>query len=272
MIRKHVDGRRFESDVQYTKAPHHATELAGDAAREGIDIVIAVGGDGSVNETAAGLKDSGTALSIIPTGSGNGLARHLGMPLSLEAALHGLVDYQEFSIDTFMVNDRFGVGTFGMGFDAHIAHLFAQAGTRGYATYVKLVLSEFYKYQPREYQFTVNGHPHSKEAFLFTIANSSQFGNNAVIAPFADLTDGLLDIAMLRQFPLYSAPHLIYRLTHNSLHKSKFYDMLRGSEIRIRNHGDLPGHIDGEPLLLQGEVRINLVPSSLRVFAPSPKP
>ncbi len=268
MIRAAIDPGRFEPEIVFTQAPLHATELAREAANHGFDAVIAVGGDGSVNETAAGLTGSKTALGIIPTGSGNGLARHIGMPMGLTDAMKCLNTSREIVIDTFRVNDRFGVGTFGIGFDAHIAHLFAKAGTRGYSTYVKLVLSEFYKYRPREYHFTVDGNPHSKESFLFTFANSSQFGNNAVIAPFADLQDGFLDVAMLRQFPVYTAPHLIYRLTHNTLHKSRYYDMLRGKEVLIHNHDEVHGHVDGEPITLRGNLRITLVPSSLHILSP----
>ncbi len=272
MIRAAIDPGRFEPEIVFTQAQLHATELAREAVSMGYRAVIAVGGDGSVNETAAGLSGTTTALGIIPTGSGNGLARHLGMPMGLTDAMKCLNTAEEISIDTFRVNDRLGVGTFGIGFDGHIAHLFAKAGTRGYSTYVKLVLSEFYKYRPREFHFSVDGNPHSKESFLFTFANSSQFGNNAVIAPFADLQDKYLDIAMLRQFPVYSVPHLLYRMTHNTLHKSRYYDMLRGKEVKIHNADEVHGHIDGEPIILQGNIHITVVPSSLLILAPAKTP
>jgi YegS/Rv2252/BmrU family lipid kinase len=268
MIHALLDPRQFEPEVVFTQAPLHAIELAREAVRSGYPIVVAVGGDGSVNETATGLAGSKTALGIVPTGSGNGLARHLGMPMGLRESIGSLNTGRQQVVDTFRVNERFGIGTVGFGFDAHIAHLFAKAGTRGYSTYVRLVLTEFHKYRPREFQFTVDGHPHSKESFLFTFANSSQFGNNAVIAPFADLQDGFLDVAILRRFPLYTAPHLIYRLTHNTLHQSRYYDMLRGREVLIRNSGALEAHIDGEPVVLQDNIHIRMEPASLQVLTP----
>lgn len=269
IIRKNLDDSRFDVDIRFTEAPRHATKLAKEASGAGAAIVVAVGGDGSVNETAAGLIGTNTALGILPCGSGNGLARHHALPLDLDAAVRALNDVRIIDLDTFTVGDHFAIGTFGIGFDAHIAHLFAKAKSRGYATYVKLVLSEFSSFKPLPMLFDVDGHVHRRDCFLLTFANSSQFGNNAVIAPFADMQDGFLDISMMSKFPAYTAPHLIFRLTHNTLHKSRFYDMIRGKEIMVRNDGTMKGHIDGEPVVLTGDFKVKLHSGSMKFVVPA---
>ena len=190
--------------------------------------------------------------------------------MGLTDAMKCLNTAEEIPLDTFRVNDRLGVGTFGIGFDGHIAHLFAKAGTRGYSTMSNSSCRNSINTVHVSFIFSVDGNP-LKESFLFTFANSSQFGNNAVIAPFADLQDGYLDVAMLRQFPVYSVPHLLYRMTHNTLHKSRYYDMLRGKGVKIHNADEVHGHIDGEPIILQGNIHITVVPSSLHL-APAKTP
>lgn len=265
-IQSGIDPARYVPEIIYTEYPKHATELSREAALRGDALVVTVGGDGSVNEAGAGLVGSNTALGIIPTGSGNGMARHLNIPVDFKKAMHVINRGKPERIDTATVNSRFCAGTFGMGFDAHIAHLFAEAGTRGYSTYVKLVLTEFYKYPSRKFNLEIDGDNFEADCFLLTIANSSQFGNNAVIAPFADVKDGWLDISMMKKFPFLMAPHLIYRMMNNSLHRSRYFSGKRGKSIRILNSGKLKGHIDGEPVVLQDTIEVKVVPLSLDVW------
>lgn len=268
MIEQFTDKNEIDFEICFTEAPKHATVLARQAAEMKYDIVVAVGGDGSVNETAKGLLGSDTALGIVPTGSGNGMARHLKIPLHHPDSIRVVNQSHRARIDSATVNSEFCLGTFGIGFDAHIAHLFSMSTTRGYSTYVKLVLSEFYKYKPKTYRLDVDGQSFSKECFLLTFANSSQFGNNAVIAPFADISDGILEISMMRKFPLYSAPHLIYRLMHNTIHQSRYFERSIGKIIKVKNPGSLQGHIDGEPVTFQEDVTIAIVPASISVIIP----
>ena len=264
-IENTIDKNKFQSEITFTNAAGHATELAREAARNNYDIVVAVGGDGSANEVGAGLVGSKTALGIIPTGSGNGMARHLKIPIDFVKAVSVFNDSQFETIDTLNVNGRFCIGTFGIGFDAHIAHLFASAGTRGYSTYVKLVLAEFSKYKPIYFKIFADKKEYHISSFLLTFANSSQFGNNAVIAPFADVKDGIIDISIVRKFPVFVAPHLIYRMMNNTIHRSRFFDRLSAGEIVVRNEGLIKGHIDGEPIELDGDIEIKMNPLSLKV-------
>jgi diacylglycerol kinase (ATP) len=265
LIHQYVDKTKYEYEIVLTQAPKHATELSREAANH-FDIVVAAGGDGSVNEVAKGILGSNSSLGIIPLGSGNGMARHLSIPMEPEKALAVINNGRSETIDTMEVNNEFAIGTIGIGFDAHIAHLFAKAATRGYSTYVKLVLQEFYKYKPVTYSINVDGQDYLRECFLFTCANSSQFGNNAVIAPFADEQDGIIDISIMKKFAFRFAPHLIYRLLHNTIHLSKFFEMMNGHHIIVRNQGKLQGHIDGEPVTFNGDMHVKINPMSLNVI------
>ena len=260
-----IDHNKFIVDVVFTKEPGHASQLAKEAVDEAFDIVVAVGGDGSVNETAQGLMNSSVALGIVPTGSGNGMARHLNIPMNFIKAVELINDHRIMSIDTMLVNEKFCIGTFGIGFDAHIAHLFAQAGTRGYSTYVKLVLTEFSKYKSVNFKIIADQMEIYISSFLLTFANSSQFGNNAVIAPFADVRDGLIDISIIRKFPFLTSFNLIYKMMNNKIHLSKYFDRFVASEIIILNDEIVKGHIDGDPIILEGNIKVKMNPLSLNV-------
>jgi diacylglycerol kinase (ATP) len=267
LIHQYVDKAKYEHEIVWTNAPKHGTELSKESASS-FDVVVSAGGDGSANEVAAGISGSNASLGIIPMGSGNGMARHLGIPMEIKKAFDVINNGRTELIDTMQVNNQFAIGTIGIGFDAHIAHLFANAGKRGYATYVKLVLKEFYKYKPSTYSINVDGQDNLKECFLLTFANSSQFGNNAVIAPFADEQDGLIEISIMKKFAFRFAPHLIYRLMHNTIHLSKFFEMMQGRNILVRNQGKLQGHIDGEPVTFSGDIHVKIMPMTLKVIVP----
>lgn len=265
LIEKNIDKSRTDFEICFTKEPGHATELSREAREKNYDIVVAAGGDGSVNETSSPLLNSETSLGIIPMGSGNGMARHLNIPINTAKAIKLLNDGVSELIDTVTVNDRFCIGTIGVGFDAYIAHLFATAPKRGYSTYVKLVLTEFRSYREKRFSIVVDGKSYEKDCFLLTFANSSQFGNNAVIAPFADVKDGLIEISMLSRFPVMAAPSLIYKLMNNSIHRSGYFNALRGRQILVKNNEILNAHIDGEPVQFNSDLSIKIHALSLKV-------
>jgi diacylglycerol kinase (ATP) len=271
LINKHIDPVKFESEISFTKEAGHATVLAKEAVEKNYDIVVAVGGDGSVNETAKSLTNTSTSLGIIPTGSGNGLARHLGIPVDVVKSVELLNHGKPLSIDTLTVNEHFCAGTIGIGFDAHVAHLFAGAKKRGYSTYVKLVLAEFSTYEEKRFSILVDGTEYERDCFLLTFANSSQFGNNAVIAPFADVRDGIIEISIMKRFPAIVAPSLIYRLMKNTIHHSRYFESMRGKTIRVKNNNQLQGHIDGEPVMFTSDLAINIHPLSINVIVATGK-
>ncbi len=271
LIQSSIDKTIFNAEVCFTKAPGHATELSREAVENDYDIVVAVGGDGSVNETASALINSKTALGIIPTGSGNGLARHLGIPVHSGKAIAVLNSGKIDVIDSLLANDRFCIGTLGVGFDAHIAHLFSRTKKRGYFTYIKLVLKEFASFKEKKFSFLIDGKHFERDCFMLTFANSSQFGNDAVIAPFADLKDGIIDVSIMKGFPVKAVPVIIYRLLHHSIHFSKYFESQRGGDIVIKNRGYLAGHIDGEPVYFDGDLKLKMNSLSIKIIVPANK-
>lgn len=267
LIDEELDRTLFDYEIAYTKAAKHAIELAKDAASRNIDIVVAVGGDGSVNETAKGLVNTNTAMAVIPTGSGNGLARHLRIPLDLKKAMQVINAAKETRIDSIKMNDETFVNVAGVGFDAHIGWEFAKFGKRGFSSYLKVISREFPKYKAQDFELTIDGKSMKKNAYLISFANGSQWGNNAYIAPTADISDGVMDIAILKDFKLHNGIGIGYRLFKKTLDKSSFLEIIKAKEVIVKQAGII-AHIDGEPIKIGNELRIKVDPLSLRVVIP----
>ncbi len=267
LIGKKLDRSRFEFEVGYTKAPRHATELARDAARRKFDIVVAIGGDGTVNEIGRGLVGTDTAMAILPAGSGNGLARHLKIPMDLGKAMQVIQGERMIRMDTATVNKEAFISIAGVGLDSHIGWEFAKFGKRGFMSYVKVFLREYPKYRPQEFELVLDGKELKRKALLISFANGSQWGNNAVIAPAADLQDGLLEVCVLKDFPLYAVPHLTYRLFNRIMHRSKYLETYRAKEITVKQH-HRTAHLDGEPTEIGSELNIKVNPLSLKIITP----
>jgi diacylglycerol kinase (ATP) len=268
LIDECLDRTLFDYEIAYTKAAKHAIELAGNAAGRGVSIVVAVGGDGSVNETAKGLAGSSTAMAIIPTGSGNGLARHLKIPLDLKKAMDVINRGTVKSIDTIKMNEERFVNVAGIGFDAHIGWEFARFGKRGFSSYLKVISREFPRYKAQNFELTIDGKTFTKNAYLISFANGSQWGNNAYIAPTADISDGVMDIAILADFKFMSGIPIAYHLFRKSLDRSSYLEVIKAKEVIVRQKGTI-AHIDGEPIEIGNELRICVDPLSLRVLLPS---
>ncbi|MFL5763399.1 MAG: diacylglycerol/lipid kinase family protein [Bacteroidia bacterium] len=267
LIDEELDRSLFEYEIAYTKAAKHATELASNAAKNNTDIVVAVGGDGSVNETAKGLVHTETAMAIIPTGSGNGLARHLDIPLDLKKAMHTINTGQIVRIDSMKMNDEVFVNVAGVGFDAHIGWEFARFGKRGFSSYIKVIMREFPKYKAQDFELTIDGKTVIKNAYLISFANGSQWGNNAYIAPSADIADGVMDIAILKDFRFLSGIGIAYRLFRRTLEGSLFHEVIRAREVIVKQKASI-AHIDGEPIETGNEIKITVSHLSLRVLIP----
>jgi diacylglycerol kinase (ATP) len=267
LIDEQLDRTLYDYEIAYTKAAKHAIALAADAAARKTDIVVAVGGDGSVNETAKGLLHTKTALAIIPTGSGNGLARHLKIPLNLNKAMQVINKGREISIDSIQINDETFVNVAGIGFDAHIGWEFARFGKRGFSSYLKVIMREFPKYKAQDFELIIGGKSIFKKAYLISFANGSQWGNNAWIAPTADISDGIMDIAILRDFKLIRGLRIAYHLFRKTLHQSTYLEIIKAKEVTVKQPGII-AHIDGEPIETGNELKIKVNPLSLRVIVP----
>ncbi len=265
LVDLHLNLSIFEYKIVYTDAPKHATVLARQAADEKFNIAVAVGGDGSVNEVAKGLIGTKTALAILPSGSGNGLARHLNVPLDMVKAILMINTGKEISIDTVHFNEETFVNVAGIGFDAHIGWEFAKYGKRGFWSYIKIVFREFKKYEAQEYELIMDGKSLKKKAFLISFANGSQWGNNAFIAPTAHATDGEFKISILKEFRWWNVPSIGYRLFNKTLNKTKYLEMMSVKEITVKQP-DLKGHVDGEPIEIGNTILVKVNPASLRVI------
>ena len=269
LIRINLDGKKFSSFISYTREQGHAYELASHAVKKGTDYIVAVGGDGTVNETARALLYEENALGIIPFGSGNGLARHLGIPLNPSLAIQTINSEHSRLIDGGKANGKPFFCTAGIGFDAHVGRLFALSSKRGFSTYVKTVLKEFLNYKTLHYKVSFdNAGVLEKKAFSVTFANAGQFGNNAYISPLADISDGKLDLCFIEKYPKRVGWHLGLRLFNKSMHKSRFASIYKIDEAVVDCPDAQCFHLDGESLSLNGPLTVSVMPSCLRILTP----
>jgi diacylglycerol kinase (ATP) len=232
------------------------------------DVVVACGGDGTVNAVATSLAHSNIALGILPLGSGNGLARSLGYPMALFAALKFVCEQKIISIDGNNINGHMSFCAAGIGFDAHVSNLFASSETRGLKTYIALAVKAYFNYPNKHYKIDVDGNVLHEDAFLITLANAPQYGNNAYIAPDADMQDGLAEIVLLKKFPLIYAPIAAIRLFNKSIYKSKYIKKISGKSISVKiETANTAIHADGEPYLSATPIVIKVVPKCLKVVS-----
>ncbi len=266
MAAKIINTEKFNASFFFTEWPGHGYEMAAEMVKGDTEILVAVGGDGTINEIASAMDGSGKIMGIIPYGSGNGLARSLGIPLNDMGAVQRLNKLNVNNIDSGTFNGRSFFNMAGIGFDAHISAIFASNVKRGLGGYVKTAIREISNYQSQHYILEIDGKRIARDAFMINIANSSQFGNNAHISPFASLKDGLLDVCITKPFPLYQFPVLGYRMFSRSTHRSKYVEIIKGKEIRIVREGGGAIHLDGEPFDMASELQINIKPLSLSVL------
>lgn len=258
----------WDAWIYYTQYQGHATQLSIEAYQNGCHTIVAVGGDGTVNEIATACVKLKATLGIIPLGSGNGLARELKIPLLLKRAINQLNSAERRTIDVGALNEHYFFCTCGTGFDATIGHKFAKMPKRGFSTYVKTTLREFFGYRPKKYKVKIDGEKLERKAFLVTIANAGQYGNNAYISPNSKIDDGFLDVCLFKPFPWYKAPILGIRLFSSSMDKSKYLEIIRAKKMFIQRKKKLKFHIDGEPITLKGKVKIQVLPQALNVISP----
>jgi YegS/Rv2252/BmrU family lipid kinase len=258
--------QKAECKIEFTQGPGHATELA----RTSLGLyqtVVAVGGDGTVNEVAQALLHSSVAMGIIPKGSGNGLARHLGIPIRITDALHCLFTSQTIGMDTFTINGKLSLNVSGIGFDGHIANLFSMEKKRGLQGYTRLAMNEFIQFQEFDAEIAHGGELIKKKAFVIALANSSQYGNNALIAPAASVRDGLLHISILKKIPAYRLD-FIYSFFAGTIAESAYCEILEARDVVIKLPYAVPFHIDGEPGGRADHFVIEMIPASLQILAP----
>ena len=266
LIKEELTHNKFEVSIRYTEAVGHATVIAKEGVEACVDVIVAVGGDGSVNEVAKGLIGTNVKMGIIPAGSGNGFARHLNIPMDKRKAVILLNKLHSKSVDTASVNDQLFVGTAGVGFDAHIGLKFDEASTRGFWTYLKLTFKEYFNYKEQSYQIAIDQKKTINEkAFFMSFCNINQWGNNVFISPNSKIEDGLIRVVLIRKMNLLSVPFFAFRLFSKSVDKSKYYKEFSGKKVEVNQALNLI-HIDGEPIRLGQKLFVEIKPSSLEVI------
>lgn len=267
-ICERLDRGGIDMEVRETAARNDATRLAREAIERRFDAVLACGGDGTVNETARAVRDTGMTMGIIPAGSGNGLARHLAIPVDPLLCLDVVIDGHAEDCDYGTVNGRPFFCTFGVGYDAAVSDRFAASGHRGKISYLKSALEEFVRFKHERYTLTVEGEKVTDDAFLVAVCNASQYGNNAYIAPQASLTDGLLDLVMIRKSSIIETAMLGLDLMTGLLHRNRLIETRRITGCVIERESAGPAHLDGEPADLGERLEIQCHPRALRLLTP----
>ena len=266
LIDQYLDKTQFEYEIAVTQYAGHASEIAAKAKDDGVDVVVAIGGDGTVNEVARAIVHSSTALGIIPCGSGNGLARHLLLPLNVRKAIEVINRCEIRQLDYGIINGYHFFCTCGMGFDAFVSMKFAEAGKRGPITYVENVLREGLKYKPETYTIEDDNGTLQYKAFLISCANASQYGNNAYIAPQASMSDGLMDVIIMEPFDVFEAPQISIEMFSKTLDKNSKIKTFRTRHLHIRR--DKPGviHYDGDPVMTGADIDVELKPKGINII------
>ncbi len=263
LLKSNLDDHISYTVVETVRA-NHATELANQAIVDGYDAVIAVGGDGTVNEVGKALVNSRVALGVLPFGSGNGFARHRKIPIIIRDAIELINRFSTKTIDTATLNGEVFLTTAGLGFDAHVGWKFSESRSRGFLTYSQIAVNEFIGYKEEDYHLIIDGNELKTKAFVISIANGGQYGNNAWIAPDASMEDGKLNVCIIKPFPAHFTPDIVLKLFSKNLTASKYYQSIEAEKIQIIKAHKY--HLDGEPRETNGDLVIQVVPKSLKVI------
>lgn len=266
LVRQNLDLNRFDYTIQVTSSPKDAMRLATTAVQDNFDIIVAVGGDGTINEIVQGMGNTPLMLGIIPTGSGNGLARHLEIPLEPEKAIKLINNLNTRTIDIASINGYPFASIAGLGFDARVANKYRKLKKRGFYGYFRVVMMEFFRYREREYTLSFNDQKINRRALSLSIANSNQFGYNTIIAPTAKPDDGLLDIVIVKKFPLSEIPRMIGLLFTGKIDQSSYIESYKTTEIFIVRKRGKRVNIDGEAIKMGKEISVRIQPAAIKVI------
>ena len=267
-----VDHDSNDVSIIMTEYAGHANEIAAQAASDGADVVVAIGGDGTVNEVGSAVCGTDTALAIVPCGSGNGLARHLRISMNASRALQVLNNGVVGEFDYCTVNGKPFFCTCGMGFDATVSYKFANEGTRGFITYVKKTISEYFKYTAQQYSIDIDGKQMQETAFVIACCNAAQYGNNAYIAPRATMQDGLIDLTVMHPFNVVESPLIGARLFLRQLNHDHHVSIYRGKRVVIDREKEDFIHIDGDPMVMPAHIVIENVSKGIHILVPPSLP
>lgn len=267
LITEYLDTRKFEVSFKWTQYSGHGYKIAKESVRQNFQVVVAVGGDGSVHNIASGLVGSNTILGIIPMGSGNGMARHLQIPTKIENAILTINQQKVRAVDVGKINNKYFFNVAGFGFDGRIAKLFAKSNKRGLIKYAQLVFREFLK--SKQHGFSVefeNGQTIHDEALMISMANASEFGNGFSVSPLSNMHDGRMELVVTKKPSFFAFPGLLKKAVDHQVHHSSYVNTYRFKKIHVR-HANAEFHADGEPVTLKFPVTIEVLQNALKVIA-----
>ena len=253
-------------ELAFTEHAGHAREMAHQAVEENCERVIAIGGDGTVHEIGTALIGSNTALGVVPMGSGNGYARSMGIPLKAAQAIEHALSATPKAVDTGKANNTPFLGVAGWGFDALVAHKFAEGKGRGLVNYVKTSISEFSNYEAANFEISIGDEQIQQNAFAVVAANTPEYGNNARISPNSNPMDGLLELVIIDPLKAQDIPGMSARLFSGNIHESKFTKVMQAEQFMVSTQKEM-AHLDGEPIFLERETQVMIDPASLLVLS-----
>jgi diacylglycerol kinase (ATP) len=268
LIQTTYDASSYTYEICYTEYAGHATEIAKEKSEAGFDVVVAIGGDGTVNEVAAGLLHTKSSLAIVPAGSGNGFARHFKVPLDQKKAIESIPNSVIKRIDTGTINGHHFNGVCGMGYDAYVSQKFSEQKTRGLKTYIKVMFVEFFRFKPETYTIRFDDYEVKQTCYTLTIANAPEYGNGAVISPNSIVDDGMFEICAMKPLNFFNAWIIAWHMLRGTLNRSRFMTYYKANQISIEREKDPVIHIDGTPLKTELRVTIELLRNSLNVLVP----
>ena len=267
IIKDNVDFKKYEIEIVFSNYPKHAEKLSKERGLE-FDLIVAVGGDGSINEIAKEISRVNKPLAIIPMGSGNGLARHLNIPLDVKKAVQTLGDGRLKYVDTAKLNGHFFISIAGIGFDSEVAAEYANTKSRGFITYARIAIQKYFKYKEASYDIILDNKEYKRKAFMISFANSSQFGYNTRISPKADCSDSYLDVCIVKKPKVYQIPKLLYQLWTRNADKSKHIEIIKAQKISLKQSDNEFANIDGESIQVGNFIEIDLKERDLEVMVP----
>jgi YegS/Rv2252/BmrU family lipid kinase len=268
LLSENLDIEQFDYDIRWTESRGHATELAREAVQDHVDMVVAVGGDGSISEVANALVGTDVPLGVLPFGSGNGLARHLGYPMNKSKAIQVFNQFKVEEMDLFRLSNSYICSMAGLGFDAYVAEVFANTRRRGLLGYVVGFLKAFIRYPYFDYKVTLSDRTVSGKAFMIVMCNASQHGYNVKIAPKASVKDGMMDVWILDKFPRWKATFIFFSILRGMHHKSRYFNTFSTNQVVIETTKPIHFHTDGEPAAKVMRVAAEVEPRALRVVVP----
>jgi YegS/Rv2252/BmrU family lipid kinase len=266
LIENYLDSIKFEYSVAFTEYSGHAHELAKNAITNNYNIVCAIGGDGSVHEVGTALIGTDKILAIIPAGSGNGLARHLSIPLRLKDSIFIINQMKVRKIDVGQVNDFPFLNAAGFGFDAHISACFSRFHARGLWSYIRLIIKEYFFFKEQDFTYQLDGKEKLKSRDLMcSVTNASEFGNGFCISPFSSVHDGKMELILLKKFPWIIGPFVAKKFFNRKPHTSRYVKIKPFHEMEISLTSET-GHVDGEPIKLSSPVKVSVNKNALNVI------